>query len=513
MVHPVKYRAELRLPAQGATETEAILAQWSVAPGDFFASGDVLAQAESDKSVFDFEAPCSGKVIALNFEVGDSVPLESTVIVIETDDPTVLQWAVSVVPLECSPSTEATPAASETSETMANPGYVEKTETTTNASASVSSDTSSSTNESLTTPNVITSQPLMLRSAEPYFLGFGSFVPSRVVENEELLEYFPEVTADYMYRVTGVHRRHWATAEEHPSDLAAAAATAAIADASIERSQIDALLVATTTPDVTMPSTACILASKLGLDGIPAFDLNAACSGWLYAVGVARGLIATGVAKTVLIVSVDLQSRLLDRHDRSTLFLFGDGAGASILSGVEPPTNAATEAVPGNESAVKTALGNGKARLCWLQMTSDIRGLTWARRMMPGDCVPGSEQGTQGVDPYVRMDGPGIFRAASEAMTRSIRLALESTGWSPADVTKVIPHQANSRILRVIEKHTDFAPGTFHVHLEEYGNTASASIPISLCSLRSQLRPGDKLILCAAGAGITVAAAAIEWLA
>ena len=512
MVHPVKYRAELRLPAQGATETEAILAQWSIAPGDFFASGDILAQAESDKSVFDFEAPCSGKVIALNFEVGDSVPLESTVIVIETDDPTVLQWAVSVVPLESSPSTEATTAASKTSETVANIGNEEKVETTTQASASVSSDASSSTNESFTTPNVITSQSPMFHSTESCFLGFGSFVPSRVVENEELLEYFPEVTADYMYRVTGVHRRHWATAEEHPSDLAMAAATAAIADAGIERSQIDALLVATTTPDVAMPSTACILASKLGLDGIPAFDLNAACSGWLYAVGVTRGLITTGVAKTVLIVSVDLQSRLLDRHDRSTLFLFGDGAGASILSAVEPSANAAADAVPG-ESVVKTAQGNGKARLRWLQMTSDIRGLTWARRMMPGDCVPGSEQGTQGVDPYVRMDGPGIFRAASEAMTRSIRLALESTGWSPAEVTKVIPHQANSRILRVIEKHTDFAPGTFHVHLEEYGNTASASIPISLCSLRSQLRPGDKLILCAAGAGITVSAAAIEWLA
>lgn len=505
MVHPVKYRAELRLPAQGATETEAILAQWRVMPGDFFAVGDILAQAESDKSVFDFEAPCSGRVVALNFEVGASVPLESTVIVIETDDPTVLQWSVNAIPVEISVSSEEMPDFEKTgtSETITDVAPPPGTVGPVSASTLEDDACSSVPGKPSAVPNVATPQAATICSAEPIFLGFGSFVPARVVENEELLEHFPDVTADYMYRVTGVHRRHWATPEEHPSDLAAAAATAAIADAGIECSQIDALLVATTTPDAAMPSTACILASKLGLDGIPAFDLNAACSGWLYAVGVARGLITTGVAKTILIVSVDLQSRLLDRHDRSTLFLFGDGAGASILT--------ADSAITSN-AGTRLSSQYGKARLRWLQMMSDIRGLTWARRMTPGDCIPGAEQGTQGTDPYVRMDGPGIFRAASEAMTHSIRLALEATGWSPSEVTKVIPHQANSRILRVIEKHTDFAPGTFHVNLEEYGNTASASIPISVCSLRSQLRPSDKLILCAAGAGITIAAAAIEWL-
>ncbi|MDO4558540.1 MAG: ketoacyl-ACP synthase III, partial [Planctomycetia bacterium] len=326
------------------------------------------------------------------------------------------------------------------------------------------------------------------------FLGFGSDLSERIVENEELLGPFPEVNSDYIYKVTGVRRRHWASESERPSDLAERAARRAIADAGIELAQIDAVIVATVTPEVAMPSTACILASKLGLSGIPAFDLNAACSGWLYSVGVARGLVNSGAARCVLTVGVDLQSRLLDRNDRSTVFLFGDGAGAAIVAAESFSERAANA-----------------PRLRWLCMACEPQGVTWARRMFPGDRIPGLEHGTQNVDPWIRMEGTEIFRIASRAMTDSIRMALESTGWRAEELTRVIPHQANARILRVIERHVALRPGVLYVGLEDTGNVAGGSIPVSLCGLKDELRRGDKLVFCAAGAGITVAAAAVEW--
>ena len=162
--------------------------------------------------------------------------------------------------------------------------------------------------------------------------GVGGYLPSRVVTNAELVKGFPELTDQYVYEVTGIRQRRWADDDERPSGMAFKASLEAIRNSGLDTRDIDAIIVATTTPDMAIPSTAAILQERLSLPTVPAFDLNAACSGWLYAVANARGMILSGLAHHVLTVGVEMQSRLLDAADRNAYFLFGDGAGAAIIS-------------------------------------------------------------------------------------------------------------------------------------------------------------------------------------
>ena len=219
--------------------------------------------------------------------------------------------------------------------------------------------------------------------------GVGGYLPARVVENAELVRGFPEISEQYVYQVTGIRRRHWASDDERPSDMAFKAALEAIRKSGIATKDIDAIIVATTTPDVAMPSTACILQDRLSLPFLPAFDLNAACCGWLYAVSMARGMILSGMARNVLTVGVEMQSRLLDAADRNAYFLFGDGAGAAIIS-------AGTD---GHASATS-------------MLGADARALHMARRESPGYVI---SNGHGGVDPWIRIDGHALFRFATES--------------------------------------------------------------------------------------------------
>ena len=228
-----------------------------------------------------------------------------------------------------------------------------------------------------------------------------------MVTNEELVAEFPEITAEYVYQVTGIRQRRWAGDDEKPSGMAYQAALEAIRKSSVAARDIDAVVVATTTPDVAMPSTAAILQDRLNLQTIPGFDLNAACSGWLYAVSAAQGMILSGIARNVLTVGVDMQSRLLDKSDRSAYFLFGDGAGAAIVS-------ALPEGVAGH-------------RIHQVVLGADTRGLHMARRGEPGYVV---RNGQAGIDPWIRIDGPALFRSATENFTNLIGQALSRSGWS-----------------------------------------------------------------------------------
>jgi 3-oxoacyl-[acyl-carrier-protein] synthase-3 len=243
------------------------------------------------------------------------------------------------------------------------------------------------------------------------------------------------------------------------------------------------VIVATTTPDVAMPSTAAILQDRLNLQTIPAFDLNAACSGWLYAVSMAQGMIATGTAHNVLTVGVDMQSRLLDSSDRSAYFLFGDGAGAAIISS-------------GTVGHQQTILG------------ANTRGLHMARRCEPGYVI---HAGRTDVDPWIRIDGPALFRFATESFTHLISDAIAKSGWAVDDVRWIIPHQANGRILKAAAKRSGVGFERFYLNVDHVGNTSSASIPIALTEVEESLQPGDKLILCSVGAGMTTAAMSVEW--
>jgi 3-oxoacyl-[acyl-carrier-protein] synthase-3 len=317
-------------------------------------------------------------------------------------------------------------------------------------------------------------------------LGLGGYLPSRVVSTAQLVDSFPELSEQYVYQVTGVQERRWAEEDEKPSDMAYEASIEAIRKAGISPQEVDALILATTTPDVAMPSTACILQQRLKLGDVPAFDLNAACSGWLYAVSVGQSMIQSGMARTVLTVGVDVQSRLLDRSDQITCFLFGDGAGAAVLS------------AGGSGHLIRDVI-----------LGSDPRGIDMARRDEPGYLVSSNGQATR--DPWIRISGQSLFRFAAESFAALVRDALARTGWSPKETRWVIPHQANARILRAAAKRCGVPFDRFCLNLERVGNTSSASIPLAMLEVEDGLRPGDKLILCSVGAGVTTAAVSVEW--
>jgi len=434
------FRIPLYLPAQGATETEATLIEWHVAEGDSFEKGQILAQVDSVKSVFDFEAPCSGRVVKILHLEGETIPYTEPLLEIETTDQGMKDWippAVSVSSFE--------PRQQPMSDRRPRDG----------------------------------DRPAAV------ILGVGGYLPERVVTNEDLVRWFPDVSADYVYQVTGIRQRRWAQDGEKPSDMAYAASLEAIRKANIGIKDIDAIILATTTPDVAMPSTACILQDRLGLGGIPAFDLNAACSGWLYAVAMAQNMILTSMARNVLAVGVDIQSRLLDKSDRNTCFIFGDGAGAAVISAA-----------------------NSGHSICRVILSSDVRGLHMARREQPGYLVA---NGYAEVDPWIRLDGQALFRYATESFIHIIRELLDYAGWGADETRWVIPHQANGRILKAAAKRSGVSFDRFFLNVERVGNTSSASIPLAIIEAEEGLRSGDKLVLCSVGAGLTTAAIAVEW--
>jgi 3-oxoacyl-(acyl-carrier-protein) synthase III len=429
----------LYLPAQGASEIEATIIEWHVSEGDRFCKGQSLVQIDSAKSVFDFQAPCDGLVLRRLHLEGETLQIVEPIMEIETDDPAMRDWIPPAVAGE----------------------------------------------RPLLRVDTAPAAPRDNRCTPATLLGFGGYLPQRIVTNAELVEGFPEITADYVYQVTGIQQRRWAAEDEKPSSMAYQAALEAIRRSGIPTKDIDAVIVATTTPDMAMPSTAAILQDRLNLQTIPAFDLNAACSGWLYAVAVAQGLIAAGTAHNVLTVGVDMQSRLLDHSDRSAYFLFGDGAGAAIVSSEE----------------------RGH-RIHQVILGADTRGLHMARREQPGYAI---RNGHGDIDPWIRIDGHALFRFATESFTEIIREALAKSGWTAEDARWIIPHQANGRILKAAAKRSGVGFDRFYLNVEHVGNTSSASIPIAMVEVEASLKPGDKLVLCSVGAGMTTAAISVEW--
>jgi pyruvate/2-oxoglutarate dehydrogenase complex dihydrolipoamide acyltransferase (E2) component len=234
----------LFLPSQAAAETEAMIVKWHVNEGDPFTKGQVLAEVESAKSTFEFEAPCDGNVVALLIAEGETTPFDQPVIKIETADQSLKHDIPS-------------------------------------AAASL--------NEipKMDIPQVA-AKPSTAHERSICLLGIGTYLPERIVRNDELLVEHPDINEEYIFGVTGIRQRHWAKPEEKPSDMAVVASKQAIERSGLSMQEIDGIVVSTETPDVVMPSTACILQEKLGIRGIPAFDLHAACSGWVYGIAVAK---------------------------------------------------------------------------------------------------------------------------------------------------------------------------------------------------------------------------------
>ncbi len=314
--------------------------------------------------------------------------------------------------------------------------------------------------------------------------GLGCKVPDRVVSNDELAQYV-DTSDEWIRERTGIRERRMAAKEEALSDIALPACLDALRQAGLDGKDIDLLIVATVTPDMAFPSTGAILADKLGAVDAAAYDLSAGCTGFMYGLAQAYGMLAGGLAKRALVVGGDLLSRILDWEDRSTLVLFGDGAGAVVL-----------EAVPerGFLGFELGADGAGGENL-WL---------------------PGSGSRLfDDADRYVKMNGREVFKFATRILVQSAEALLEQCGVSIDDVDVYVPHQANMRIIDHATKKLGVPSERVVVNVDRYGNTSSGSIPLALADAAAdgRLKPGKLVLMTGMGAGLTWGSALIRWTA
>ena len=323
----------------------------------------------------------------------------------------------------------------------------------------------------------------MLRSR---LIGTGACLPKRVVSNDELA--LTVDTSDaWIVERTGIRQRHIAAAGELTSDLAAAAARAALASAGVAAEALDLIVVATSTPDHTFPACATAVQRKLGAVRAAAFDVQAVCSGFIYALAVTDGFLVTGRAKTALVIGAETFSRLLDWHDRSTCVLFGDGAGAVVLR-AESATG-----TPFDRGILATHLGSDGRHYDDLHV----------------DGGP-SSTGTTG---HLRMNGREVFRHAVQTLCAASLRVLEEAGFGADDVDWLVPHQANRRILDAVAKRLGIPGERVVMTVDRHANTSAASIPLALADAAAagRFQPGQLLLLNAMGGGFTWGAALVRW--
>jgi 3-oxoacyl-[acyl-carrier-protein] synthase-3 len=317
--------------------------------------------------------------------------------------------------------------------------------------------------------------------------GTGSFLPPKRVTNAELAAQLAatgvETSDEWIVERTGIRARHFAEREVGTSDLGVAAARNALEAAGRKPSDVDLIIVATSTPDMVFPSSATILQNKLGIGGCAAFDVQAVCSGFVYALTVADAMIRTGSAKCALVIGAEVFSRILDFTDRTTCVLFGDGAGAVVLEASE---------TPGILSSDLHADGKYVEILC-----------------VPGTVFGGKVHG----NPLLRMDGQAVFKLAVGVLEQAARAALQKAGKTEADIDWLIPHQANIRIMQGTAKKLKLPMDKVVVTVAEHGNTSAASIPLALdVAVRGgKVRKGDTLMLEGVGGGFTWGAVLLDF--
>lgn len=320
-------------------------------------------------------------------------------------------------------------------------------------------------------------------------VSWGRYVPSKVLTNADL-EKMVDTSDDWILSRTGIVERHIADDKESTSTLSIKAARAAIEMADIHPSKIELVIVATVTPDYLFPATSCLVQDALGATQAGALDLNAGCSGFVYGLGMAGGLIAAGQYNNILVIGADTLSRIVDWTDRNTCVLFGDGAGAVLLQATDLPTG-----------VLSSVLGSDGSGGSLLQVPAG------------GSRHPASQETVQNRLHYMKMAGNEVFKFAVNAMCKSALQAIKDAGLSPDDIDLLIPHQANARIIQSAAKMLKIPGEKVYVNVDRYGNTSAASIPIALCDAISEQRvkTGDHLLLVGFGAGLTWAAAVVRW--
>jgi len=319
--------------------------------------------------------------------------------------------------------------------------------------------------------------------------GWGSALPSRVMTNQDL-EKLVETSDEWIRSRTGISERRIAGPKESTSTLAIRAAKYALQVADLNPRELDLVIVATTTPDYPMPSVAALVQDGIGASRAGAFDLNAACSGFVYALSVANGMIASGSAENVLIVGAETLSRWVDWTDRGTCVLFGDGAGALILQRSDLPTG---------------------LRSCILG--SDGSGASLLNVPAGGTRTPITAEIIQNRQNFIKMKGPEVYRFAVSVMAQAAQQALTAAGMTADDIDLFIPHQANLRIIQSAMKTLKVPPEKVFINVQHYGNTSAASIPIALCEAiaEGRVKAGSNLLLVGFGAGLSWGSAVLNW--
>jgi 3-oxoacyl-[acyl-carrier-protein] synthase-3 len=313
-------------------------------------------------------------------------------------------------------------------------------------------------------------------------VGTGGYLPQKVLTNRDL-ELAVDTTDEWIYTRTGIRQRHIAADGEKTSDLALAASRNALQAAGVAPGDLDLIVMATTTPDVVFPSTACLLQAKLGTRSCPAFDVQAVCSGFVYALSTADSLLRSGRYRNALVVGAEIYSRILDWSDRSTCVLFGDGAGAVVLR---------RDSNPGILSSHLHADGTYAGMLT-----------------VPGTVSGGKVSGR----PLLQMDGAGVFKFAVKAMDDLVEEALAANGLEKSDIDWLVPHQANIRIIQASAKKLGLSMEKVVVTVDRHANTSAASIPLALdeAARDRRIRAGQHVLLEAVGGGFTWGAALVKW--
>ncbi|WP_121633749.1 beta-ketoacyl-ACP synthase III [Tropicibacter alexandrii] len=316
-------------------------------------------------------------------------------------------------------------------------------------------------------------------------IGVGHYLPDRVVENAEF-EKTLDTTDEWIRSRSGIERRHFAAEGQPTSDLATRAAQAALADAGLEAGDIDAIIVATSTADLTFPSAATMVQASLGMTRGFAFDVQAVCAGFVFALTNANALILSGQAKRVLVIGAETFSRIMDWTDRSTCVLFGDGAGALVLEAQEGTGEASDRGI------LSTDLNSDGRHRDLLYVDGGV-----------------STQSTG----YLRMQGNAVFRHAVEKLAATATTALDKAGLAASDIDWVVPHQANIRIIQGTAKKLGLSMDRVVVTVQDHGNTSAASIPLALSvgKARGQIKPGDLVVTEAIGGGLAWGAVVLRW--
>jgi 3-oxoacyl-[acyl-carrier-protein] synthase III len=322
-----------------------------------------------------------------------------------------------------------------------------------------------------------------------HIVGWGKFVPEGILTNQDL-ERMVDTTDEWIRSRTGICERHIASPKESTSTLAIQAAQRALEVADVDPLDLDLIIVATATPDYVFPSTACLVQDALGATRAAAFDMNAACSGFIYALSTARDSIIAGTYRRVLVIGAETFSRIVNWHDRDTCVLFGDGAGAVILAGSDLPGGLLSFALGADGSGAELLIvpaGGSRHPACEDTVRQNLHS--------------------------IKMNGREVFRFATRVMERASRQVAERAELKMEHVELIIPHQANGRIIQSARESLKIPAERVFSNLERYGNTSAASIPMALCEAieEGRVQPGDHLILVGFGAGLTWGAALVEW--